>query len=78
VGPRVGLDHVEKNKFLTLLGLELGPLSRRARSQSLYRLRYPGSKYDELKMFSVKFCVPTSSNFNNSSNTAMEDIRFLC
>jgi hypothetical protein len=39
VGPRAGLDGVEKRKFFTLLGLELRP----ARSQSLYRLRYPGS-----------------------------------
>jgi hypothetical protein len=28
---------------LTLPGLELRPLGRPARSQSLYRLRYPGS-----------------------------------
>jgi hypothetical protein len=43
VGPRAGLDDVEKRKFLTLPGLELRPLRRPARSQSLYRLRYPGS-----------------------------------
>jgi hypothetical protein len=30
-------------KFLTLPGLELRPLGRPARSQSLYRLHYPGS-----------------------------------
>jgi hypothetical protein len=42
VGPRAGLDDAEKRKFLTLSGLELRPLSRPARSQSLYRLRYPG------------------------------------
>jgi hypothetical protein len=29
-------------KFLTLLGLDLRPLGRPARSQSLYRLSYPG------------------------------------
>jgi hypothetical protein len=38
---RAGLDDVEKSKFLTLPGLELLPLGRRARRQSLYRLRYP-------------------------------------
>jgi hypothetical protein len=38
-------DDVEKSKFLTLPGLELRPLGRPARSQSLYRLHYPGS-YD--------------------------------
>jgi hypothetical protein len=40
VEPRAGLDDVEKRKFLTLLGLELRPLGRPARSQSLYRLHY--------------------------------------
>jgi hypothetical protein len=43
VDPRAGPDDVEKRKFLTLPGLELRPLGRPARSQSLYRLRYPGS-----------------------------------
>jgi hypothetical protein len=43
VDPRAGLDNLEKRKFLTLLGLELRPLSCPGRSQSLYRLRYPGS-----------------------------------
>jgi hypothetical protein len=37
VASTAGLDDVEKRKFLTLPGLELG---RPARSQSLYRLRY--------------------------------------
>jgi hypothetical protein len=41
MGPRDGLDDVEKRKFLTLPGLELGTLGRPARSQLLYRLRYP-------------------------------------
>jgi hypothetical protein len=43
VDPRTGVDYVKKRKFLTLLGLELRPLRRPARSQSLYRLSYPGS-----------------------------------
>jgi hypothetical protein len=43
VDPRAFLDDVEKRKFLTLPGLELRHLDRPARSQSLYRLRYPGS-----------------------------------
>jgi hypothetical protein len=42
VGPRAGLDDVEKRKFLTLPGLKRLLLGRPARSQSLYRLRYPG------------------------------------
>jgi hypothetical protein len=40
VGPRAALDGVEKRKFLTLPGLELPPLSRSARSQSLYGLSF--------------------------------------
>jgi stalled ribosome alternative rescue factor ArfA len=43
VDPRAGLDDLEKRKFLTLPELELHPLCRPARSQSLCRLRYPGS-----------------------------------
>jgi hypothetical protein len=38
VNPRAGLDELEKRKFLALLGVELQPLGRPARSQSLYRL----------------------------------------
>jgi hypothetical protein len=41
VGPRAGVDDEEKRKFLPLQGLELRPLDRPARSQSLYQLRYP-------------------------------------
>jgi hypothetical protein len=43
VDSRAGLDDVQKRKFLTLPGLELRPLGRPTRSQSLYGLRYPGS-----------------------------------
>jgi hypothetical protein len=49
VDSRVGLDDVEKRQFLTLPGLEVRPLGRPARSQSLYRLRYPGSGNRVLK-----------------------------
>jgi hypothetical protein len=42
VGPRTGLDDVDKRIILPLPGHELRPLGRPARSQSLYRLRYPG------------------------------------
>jgi hypothetical protein len=44
VDPRAGLDDVEKRKFLTLQGPEFRPFCRPARSQSLYRLSYPGSQ----------------------------------
>jgi hypothetical protein len=49
VGPRAGLDDVEKRKFLTLPGLELRPICRPARSQSLYRMRYPRDYYVRFK-----------------------------
>jgi hypothetical protein len=41
---KLGLDEMEKWKLLTLSELEPRPLSRPARSQSLYRLRYPDSR----------------------------------
>jgi hypothetical protein len=41
VGPRAGLDAVEKKKVLNLLGLERRPFYRTARSQPLYRFSYP-------------------------------------
>jgi hypothetical protein len=40
--PRTGLNDVEERKFFTLAGLEPLPFGRPDRSQSLYRLRYPG------------------------------------
>jgi hypothetical protein len=43
VNPRAGPDDLEKRKFLIIEGLELRTLSRPVRSQSLYRLRNPGS-----------------------------------
>jgi hypothetical protein len=43
VGPRAGLGDMEKRKFLTVPGLEPRLLVCPVRSQSLYRLRYPGS-----------------------------------
>jgi hypothetical protein len=41
VDPGASLDDLEKTKFLTLPGPELRPLGRPARSQPLYRQRYP-------------------------------------
>jgi hypothetical protein len=40
VGPRAGVDYLEKRKFLILQGLEFRHLDRPARSQSLYRLQW--------------------------------------
>jgi hypothetical protein len=45
MSPRAGLKDVERRKFLTLPRLELRPLGRPTRSQSLYRLSNPGSLY---------------------------------
>jgi hypothetical protein len=50
VGPRAGLNGMEKRKFLTLPGLKLRPLGLPAHRQSLYQLCYPGSQniiYDD-------------------------------
>jgi hypothetical protein len=43
VAPRAGLDDVGKRTFFTLPGLQLRPLCRPSRNESLYRLRYPSS-----------------------------------
>jgi hypothetical protein len=51
VDPRAGLDDLEKRKFLTLPGLQLRPLGHPARSQSLYRLSYPGSSRSVFQNF---------------------------
>jgi hypothetical protein len=40
---RASRGHCDRQNFLTLPGVELPPLGRPARNQSLYRLRYPGS-----------------------------------
>jgi hypothetical protein len=48
VNPRAGLDDVEKYKLLALPELELRPLGRPARSQSLYRLRYPAPIFNSV------------------------------
>jgi hypothetical protein len=56
VGPRIGLNDVEKRKFLNLLGLELRTFSHPARSQSLYRVRYPGSQFHLCKPEKSDLC----------------------
>jgi hypothetical protein len=56
VGPRAGLDNMEKKKCLTPLGLELRPLSHPACSQLLYQLRYPNSVF--VTVFLEISCAP--------------------
>jgi hypothetical protein len=53
VGPRAGLDDVEKIKFLIIPGLELRFLGRLARSQSVYRLRCPDSQQRTVVVFKL-------------------------
>jgi hypothetical protein len=52
---RTGLEDVERRTFLTLPELELRLFGRPARSQSLYRLRYPGSSCDLYKFIIAGF-----------------------
>jgi hypothetical protein len=68
VDPGACLDDVEKRKFLTLPGLELRPLGRLARRQSLYRLRCPSSSlhlYDFLIPHTV-YIRPVYSILDNN------------
>jgi hypothetical protein len=53
VSPRTGVDDVERRKILLLPGLNLRTLGRPASSQSLYRLRYPGSRQRNLILKNV-------------------------
>jgi hypothetical protein len=48
VDPRAGMDDVERRKLLPLPELELRSIGRSARSQLLYRLRYPGSHSENI------------------------------
>jgi hypothetical protein len=48
VVPGTCLDDVERRKILPLLGLELQSLGCPTRSQTLYRLHYPGSYHPEI------------------------------
>jgi hypothetical protein len=65
VDPRAGLDDVEKRKYLTLLGLELRCLGRPAHSQSLCRLRYPGSKLNQYYFETLYYDVQRKYNLKN-------------
>jgi hypothetical protein len=60
VDPRAGPDDVENRKFLIIPGLELQPLGRPARSQSLYRLRYSGTNFNEYFFKLLKYLVSES------------------
>jgi hypothetical protein len=77
VGPRANLDDVEKRKFLILPGLELRTLGRPARSQSLYRLRYPGSLLPQAshsKLFFPSFSGPTHETRGTEHATMFREV----
>jgi hypothetical protein len=64
MGPRIDLDGVEKRKFLTLPGLELRPLGRPTRNQSLYQLSYPGSSSTYMTQASYASRTHTTPTFD--------------
>jgi hypothetical protein len=71
VGPRTGLDDMERRKILPLPGLELRPLGRPVSSQLLYRLSYPGPlcwKYDLEHKFTSELSSDVISVLFNTSN----------
>jgi hypothetical protein len=57
VGPRTGLDDVERRKFLPLPGLELRPRGSPSSSQSLYRLSYSGPTVGSLYKYITSGCM---------------------
>jgi hypothetical protein len=69
VDPRSGLDDMEKWKFLSLPVLELRPLGRPARSQSLYRLSYPGSPCSQV----LRIIHPSNSKLAPQCRTTNND-----
>jgi hypothetical protein len=74
VDPRAGLVDVEKRQFLILLGLELRPLCRSARSQSLYRLSYHGSWcFQQILINKHSFTYISSEAATNSSDLMSEE-----
>jgi hypothetical protein len=55
VGLRTSQDDMEKKKLLDPTGTRTPTLSRPARSQSLYRLRYPGSIRYQIEVINTLF-----------------------
>jgi hypothetical protein len=62
VGSRTSLEDMEKLKFLPSSGLVLQPSGRASRSQSLYRLRYPGSSLNMSFFFVNNFPLKSEDN----------------
>jgi hypothetical protein len=91
VDPRAGLDDLEQRKLLNLPGLELRPINLPARSQSLYRLHYPGSlfKYNHFvissanviycqMLYVMHFCYKTSNKKNFESSLLIQKVPPFC
>jgi hypothetical protein len=72
VGSRTGLDDVKKRKFLPSPELELRTLGRPARSQSLYRLPYPGCPSS--RCGEEKYLLPLPGTEPDSSAVQSADI----
>jgi hypothetical protein len=70
VDPKAGLDDMEKRKFLTLPGLELRPLDRPARSQSLYRL----CRYSKLSLIRINLREMIRNNEAKGSLKRQENL----
>jgi hypothetical protein len=70
MGPRAGVDDVEKRKLLTLPGLELGPVGRPALRHSICHLRYRGCYdiiYEDI-FFLIPFRLICTSTFSKLCN----------
>jgi hypothetical protein len=76
VDPRAGWDDMERRRFLTLPGLELQPLGRPARSQSLYRLPYPGSS-DGISHIFIKLFLLLSAEPHDYTRKSDKDLSFI-
>jgi hypothetical protein len=77
VNPRTGLDDLEKGNVLTLLGLELQPLGRPGRSQSLYGLRHSGSQVILRLKHHRRYVISRVGNLKEEmSLCAQQEIRY--
>jgi hypothetical protein len=69
VGRRTSLEDVERRKISPLPGIKLLPLGRPTRSQSLYRLPYPGSSY-----YYYYYYYYYSNNYRTVNNEELRDL----
>jgi hypothetical protein len=77
VDSTAGLDDVEKRTLLTLPGLEIRALACPARSQSLYRLRYPGFEYGNNIMFNCFVYGKTEVALRKGKRILLEDFELI-